>query len=317
MISYPIQHLLDEEKSYAELVDILHPEGLHCPAGHELPEGQAPHDRTTAPRLSYRCRECGRVFNALTGTVWSRTQYSSRVIILLMRGFVQGRSTQQLSDEMELDYSTVLKWRHRVQAQAQAASEQQMEGELPDKQVEADEVFQNAGQKGDEHDDSDDPPRQHSNPRRGRGTYANDRPVIAGVVGRQSSIVQISVEANTKTATLTPLYDQQIGDEATLYTDQAHHLMALSPHVDAHHTVAHGSDEFARDPDGDDFHQVHVNTLEGIWTGLRAFLRRLRGVHKQYLAQYVAMYEWAVNLGHASDHYLRMLMQPDFTFPPI
>jgi transposase-like protein len=55
---------------------------------------------------------------------------------------------------------------------------------------------------------------------------------------------------------------------------------------------------------------------EGIWTGLRNFLRTFRGVHKKYLAQYVAMFELAHNLKQVTNEYLRLLMLPDYTFNP-
>ncbi len=42
-------------------------------------------------------------------------------------------------------------------------------------------MFQNAGEKGDKHDDISDPPRRRGNKRRGHGTYANDRLSIVGV----------------------------------------------------------------------------------------------------------------------------------------
>jgi len=47
-------------------------------------------------------------------------------------------------------------------------------------------MFQNAGEKGSEHFDPADPPRSRANKRRGRGTFANDRPPILGTVGRVS-----------------------------------------------------------------------------------------------------------------------------------
>ena len=53
-----------------------------------------------------------------------------------------------------------------------------------------------------------------------------------------------------------------------------------------------------------------------IWTGLRNFLRRFRGVHKKYLAQYVAIFEWEHNLKEVTGGFLRMLMDPDFTPDP-
>ena len=42
--------------------------------------------------------------------------------------------------------------------------------------------------------------------------------------------------------------------------------------------------------------EVHTNTMEGTWTGLRNFLRPFRGVSKWHRAGYVAMFEWSHNL---------------------
>jgi transposase-like protein len=140
---FPITDLLSEEECYQYLLDALHPEGLCCPQGHALPEGQAPHDRGRAPLVKYRCHECGAVFNAFTNTVWSGTHYDCREVVLVLRGIAQGVSTQQLADELQLDYSTLLGRRHQIQEQALA-------GEtvgLPDEAAEADEMYQNAGEK--------------------------------------------------------------------------------------------------------------------------------------------------------------------------
>jgi hypothetical protein len=53
---------------------------------------------------------------------------------------------------------------------------------------------------------------------------------------------------------------------------------------------------------------VHDNTLEGIWTGLRNFLRPFRGVNKVYLGQYVAMFRRAYNLKAVTPGLLRTLL---------
>jgi hypothetical protein len=66
--------------------------------------------------------------------------------------------------------------------------------------------------------------------------------------------------------------------------------------------------EFARDDDGDGVREVHCNTLEGIWTGLRNFLRPFRGVNKAYLEQYIIIFEWAYNLKTVTDEFLRVLL---------
>lgn len=75
-----------------------------------------------------------------------------------------------------------------------------------------------------------------------------------------------------------------------------------------HSTVNHSIKEYARDDDGDGFCEVHCNTLEGLWAALRTFLRPFRGVHKRYLAQYVAMFEWEYNLKDAFPTFLRAMV---------
>jgi transposase len=62
--------------------------------------------------------------------------------------------------------------------------------------------------------------------------------------------------------------------------------------------------------------EVHVNTMERTWTGLRNFLRPFRGVSKWHLAGYVAIFEWANNLKRVTDDFLRLLLSlPHSTEP--
>ena len=72
--------------------------------------------------------------------------------------------------------------------------------------------------------------------------------------------------------------------------------------------VAHGKKEWARDDDGDGIREVHTNTNEGMWTGLRNFLRPFRGVHKRYLCGYVAVHECSVNLKRISPAFISALV---------
>ena len=64
MIRFPISDLLDPQECYEYLVCVLHPNGLHCKAGHPLPPDQAPHDRerarwlTTAAESVAMCSTC-------------------------------------------------------------------------------------------------------------------------------------------------------------------------------------------------------------------------------------------------------------------
>ena len=73
-------------------------------------------------------------------------------------------------------------------------------------------------------------------------------------------------------------------------------------------TVCHAEHEWVRDDDGDGVREVHVNTLEGLWAGMRNFLRPFRGVNKEYLYQYVAMFEWGYNVKRATPEFLWALL---------
>ena len=95
---------------------------------------------------------------------------------------------------------------------------------------------------------------------------------------------------------------------AMVNTDEWVGYRPLSRNERGHVTVNHQAGEYARDDDGDGIREVHVNTLEGIWTGLRNFLRPFRGVNKAYLEQYIIMFEWNFNLKAVTDNLLRILL---------
>lgn len=144
-MDFPIIDLLDEDMSVAWLMKYFHPEGMKCP------HCQLPHDGARFFRANrgsglrvYRCRRCQGIYHLYSGTLFEGSQLTPSQVVLLLRGFVQGQSSAQLSRELGLAYKTVLKWRQRVQANAQRL---QPDTPLPDRASESDEMFQNAGEK--------------------------------------------------------------------------------------------------------------------------------------------------------------------------
>ena len=150
-----------------------------------------------------------------------------------------------------------------------------------------------------------DPPRRRANKRRGHGTYANDRPPIVGTVGRKSGQVRLRVVKRTTAAALHRHVHAFTSKRACVYTDEWRGYAEVGRQ---HATVVHGRYEWARDEDGDGVREVHTNTVEGMWTSVRNFLRPFRGVHKQYLSRYVAMCEFSLNLAHVSPEFLSKLV---------
>lgn len=59
--------------------------------------------------------------------------------------------------------------------------------------------------------------------------------------------------------------------------------------------MCHSRGEYARDEDGDGFHEVHVNTMEDFWSLLRSWLRPHRGISQEYLPDYPGFFEFIRN----------------------
>jgi transposase-like protein len=148
------------------------------------------------------------------------------------------------------------------------------------------------GKKSEAHRFWFDPPRCRANKRRGRGTFANDRPPILGVVGRDSGQLRLAVAADTKGKTVCGFVEHFTQTTAIVYTDESNSYNHLDR---TRYWVSHEYNEWARDDNGDGIRETHSNTMEGVWTGLRNFLRPFRGVSKYFLHGYVAIYQARVN----------------------
>ena len=144
-MDFPIIDLMDQPACYRRLLDLLHPGGLTCPrcgGGHD--RYTVHRRRRCSPVVDYRCKGCRRVFNLFTGTAWQGARRSPAEVLLILRGFAQGVPTARLARELGVSRPHLLELRQEVQARAAAAAPA---APLPDDVVEADEMYQNAGEK--------------------------------------------------------------------------------------------------------------------------------------------------------------------------
>lgn len=114
----------------------------------------------------------------------------------------------------------------------------------------------------------------------GRGTLDKEKPPIFGRVERGGALV-LQRLAKVRQATIQPLIRATIAPSSLLNTDEYDIYARLSQWGYDHKTVCHGRGEYARDDDGDGLCEVHVNTLEGIWSLLRSWLRSLAAFPKR------------------------------------
>ncbi|MCY7350172.1 MAG: IS1595 family transposase [Cytophagaceae bacterium] len=183
--------------------------------------------------------------------------------------------------------------------------------------LEADECYVVAGHKGQPlrvRKSGRKPRRRRLKGKRGRGTSADEKNPVFGMVERGGSVC-LRVLPNVKQKTIRPVIDGCAASGSLINTDEYNIYNKLVDWGYAHKVVNHGQGEYARDEDGDGFHEVHCNTQEGIWSLLRSWLRPHRGVSQEKLPFYVGYFEWIHNLRKRGKKALHetfcLLLKPD------
>ena len=176
--------------------------------------------------------------------------------------------------------------------------------------VECDETYGVAGHKGQPERvaAAGRPPRRRRlQGARGRGTKATERPPVFGMIQRSGEAV-IRLLDNVQQATIKPLILETVAAGTLINTDEYLIYCRLPEWGYGHQTVNHSQGEDARDEDGDGFHEVHVNTLEGLWSLLRSWLRPHRGISQDKLPLYLGFFEFVYNLKRRGKRLLPALM---------
>lgn len=101
--------------------------------------------------------------------------------------------------------------------------------------------------------------------------------------------------ANVQQKTIEPLIKATIRPGSCVHTDEYAIYGRLPQWGYVHRTVCHSAGEYARDEDGDGFHEVHVNTIEGVWSLLRSWLRPHRGISQEKLPLYLGFFQFVHN----------------------
>jgi transposase len=120
----------------------------------------------------------------------------------------------------------------------------------------------------------------------GRGTLEKEKPPIFGMVERGGAVI-LHLLANVQQTTIKPLILASVALGSLINTDEYAIYGRLPEWGFGHKTVHHGRGEYARDEDGDGFCEVHVNSMEGIWSLLRSWLRPHRGISQEKLPYYL------------------------------
>jgi transposase-like protein len=289
-----IHNLLDINKCYEFIRQLRWKDGvrcLHCTSNKVKKNGRHGND----PHCQrYRCCKCGFRFNDLSRTVLSGRHQSLTVWVTAIYFMGLNLSNAQIAQELDLNNSDL----HEMATTIRETVCDKKTTPVLRGEVECDEAYVVAGHKGNPQAvQRENRPgrRRRLRGARGRGTLDKGKPPILGIIERKGEVA-IFMLPNVQMKTIEPVLRASIQSGALVYTDEYAIYGQLCDWGYAHKTVCHATGEYARDEDGDGFHEVHVNTIEGFWSLLRSWLRPHRGISQEKLPLYLGFFEFVHNI---------------------
>jgi transposase-like protein len=185
-------------------------------------------------------------------------------------------SIRQLEAELDVSYRTL---HRRVKQFARTLDAPTFTLDGP---VEIDEFYVSTGKKGRERDQAS---RSCGLSKRGRGTYAEDKPPVFTLVNRGSDQQYVVPAKSANESTVRLLLGNHEEESLTVYTDGFRAYDPLEDDENFHReAVIHGDSEYV---DGD----AHVNTCESHSSLARRWLSPHRGVSKDKLTAYLRLFQ--------------------------
>ncbi len=254
----------------------------HCGHGESVGCGKADGVRR------FRCKTCGKSFNALTGTPLARLRKKERWLDF-GRSLSEGETVLASAERCGVAVSTAFRWRHRFLSSQHAA--RTLTGI-----VEADETFVLLSYKGSRVWEQAakgrpvaDLPNRKARKRGGkatkRGLSHEQVPILVAAdrSGNSVSAVLPSVCADAIKAVLEPI----LGKDALLVTDGCTSYPPCAAALGVSHEVLNLSvGERVRG-------ELHIQTVNSLHERIKTFLRRRRGIATKYLDNYLRWFQLA------------------------
>ncbi len=223
----------------------------------------------------YKCRDCSRTFNALTGTPLAHLRHKSKWIVQaeVLR---DGMTITQAAKRLKVARSTAFRWRHRFMAVPKTIQAQSLAGI-----AEADETFflhSRKGQRG-----LDRKPRRRGGRAAKRGLSKEQVPVLVAR-DRSGATANIILAADGKAdlvAALKPL----LPSDTILCTDGSSVLAAAAKEIGVTHRPVNVS--AGRRVIAGVYHIQNVNAFD---SRLKNWIRRFHGVATKYLDSYLGWF---------------------------
>lgn len=253
----------------------------HCGSHHRVRNGSA------NGLQRYRCKDCGRTFNALTGTslakLHQRGKWPSH-----MQALIDGLTLDEVADRLNICHDTAFRWRHRFLETQKFIQAQEFNG-----LVEVDQTYMLESGKGKKVVDKK--PRKRGGKAKKRGLSKEQVPILV-VRDRSGATLSTRLEADNAETIVTVL-EGRLATDAILCTDSSKTLATVAKRMNVPHrpvNLSAGVRVIERV-----FHVQNVNAFD---SRLKGWMARFHGVATKYLESYLG---WFRTLDRSGDSGLK------------
>ena len=220
----------------------------------------------------YRCNDCHKTFNALTGTPLARLRHKE-VWIDFAQDVIESKTIRESAKHCGVHKDTTFRWRHRMLNNPKSLTEEHLHGI-----VEFDETYFLESQKGSRH--LDRKPRKRGGSARQRGISSEQTAVLVARDRNKNTMDAILFKSNQDTLAevMVPVVDEDAllcSDKKTSYKAFAnkYHFTLKTINASAKEYVKEGI-----------YHIQNVNAYD---SRLKAWMKRFNGVATKYLESYL------------------------------
>ena len=220
----------------------------------------------------YKCKHCGKTFNALTKTPLSHLRYKEKWHNFT-QDLINGVSVRYAAEHCGIDKSTSFRWRHRFLHIPSKIKAEHLEGI-----IEADETFFLESHKGERH--LDRPSRKRGGKASKRGLSSEQIPVL--IVRDREGHATDAVLDHANQQEITKIISPLINKDILLCSDGNRIYQAFAKAFKITHKIINVSaGEHVKEG------AYHIQNVNAYDSKLKNWMRRFHGVATKYLENYL------------------------------